>query len=73
MVTVSPSEVRAARSFLRSRGVSTKEIPPRKFASAAKELSKGFRELLSYIRRLKAGTQGQAKERQENIRKAAEN
>lgn len=72
MAAVSPKEVRAARSFLRSRSISTREIPPRKFAAAAKELDKGFRELLAYIRRLKSGGQGQAAERRENIKRAAE-
>lgn len=69
---VSPAEVRAARAFLRQRGVSTKEIPPRKFANAAKELGKGFRELLSYLRRLRSGGQNQSAQRRENIAREAE-
>lgn len=69
---VSPAEVRAARAFLRQRGVSTKEIPPRKFAASAKELGKGFRELLRYLMMLKSGGQGQSVQRRENIRREAE-
>lgn len=69
---VSAAEVRAARAFLRQRGVSTKEIPPRKFANSAKELGKGFRELLSYLRQLQSGGQNQSAQRRENIRREAE-
>lgn len=69
---VTPAEVRAARAFLRQRGITTKEIPPRKFANAAKELNKGFRELLAYLRQLRSGGQGQSAQRRENIRREAE-
>lgn len=71
-MAITPAEVRAARAFLRQRGISTKEIPPRKFAAAAKELSKGFRELLRYLMQLRSGGQGQAQQRRENIRREAE-
>lgn len=70
---VSPAEVRAARAFLRQRGITTKEIPPRKFAASAKELSKGFRELLRYLMALRSGGQNSSLERREVIRRAAEN
>ncbi|KKN55445.1 hypothetical protein LCGC14_0582150 [marine sediment metagenome] len=49
MVAATPPEVRKARAFLRSKGITTQEIPPRKFASAAKELDRGFRETLRFI------------------------
>ena len=49
MAAATPPEVRKARSFLRSKGINTQEIPPRKFASAAKELDRGFRETLRFI------------------------
>ena len=65
-----PAEVRAARAFLRQRGVSTKEIPPKKFANSAKELGKGFRELLKTMSRMQSGGQNQSRERRENIAKA---
>jgi len=68
-VPATPPEVRQARSFLRSKGITTKEIPPRKFASAAKELNKGFRELLAYIMQLRSGGQGQSQQRRDSIRR----
>lgn len=71
-MAVSPAEVRAARAFLRQRGITTKEIPPRKFANAAKELGKGFREVLRYLMALRSGGQNQALQRRENIRREAE-
>ena len=49
MAVATPPEVRQARAFLRSKGITTQEIPPRKFASAAKELNRGFRETLRFI------------------------
>jgi hypothetical protein len=56
MAAVKPPEVRAARSFLRSYAkAGTKDVSPRKFAQAAKELSVGFRELLRFIAQLQAG------------------
>lgn len=72
MVVATPPEVRAARAFLRSNGITTKEIPPRKFANSAKELNKGFRELLRYIMQLRSGGQSQSLQRRENIRREAE-
>lgn len=73
MAAATPPEVRKARAFLRSRNITTKEIPPRKFANAAKELNKGFRELLRYLMQLRSGGQGQSTQRRENIRREAEN
>lgn len=65
-----PAEVRAARAFLRQRDISTKEIPPKKFANSAKELNKGFRELLRTVSRMQSGGQNQSRERRENIAEA---
>lgn len=72
MAAATPPEVRKARAFLRSKNVTTKEIPPRKFANAAKELSKGFREVLRHLMELRSGGQGQSQERRSNIRRQAE-
>lgn len=69
-MTAKPAEIRAARAFLRQRGISTKEIPPKKFADSAKELSKGFRELLSSMARMRSGGQNQSAQRRENIAQA---
>lgn len=73
MATATPPEVRKARAFLRSHGINSNEIPPRKFANSAKELNRGFRELLRYIMQLRGGGQGQSQERRSNIRREAEN
>ncbi len=67
MAGATPPEVRKARAFLRSKGINTREIPPRKFASSAKELDRGFRDLLKFIMRLMSGGQGQSRQRQEVI------
>ena len=72
MVRATPPEVRKARAFLRSKDVTTKEIPPRKFANAAKELNKGFRELLRHIMVLRSGGQGQSMARRQHIRREVE-
>lgn len=69
MSPATPPEVRKARAFLRSKGINTKEIPPRKFANAAKELNRGFRELLKFIMHLMSGGQGQSRKRQQTIYK----
>ncbi len=73
MVKATPPEVRKARAFLRSKNVTTKEIPPRKFANSAKELNKGFRDLLRTIAQMRYGGQGQSAQRRSNIRREAEN
>ena len=39
---VAAAEIRAAKKFLERRGLKTKDISPRKFAQAAKELDKSF-------------------------------
>jgi len=67
-----PKEIRAARSWLFRHGATAQDIPPRKFANAAKELNMGFAELLRLISRLYSGGQGQAQFRQGAILAAAE-
>lgn len=62
-----PPEIRAARSFLVSKGVPLSAINPRSFAAAAKEQAKSFRELLNFIARLYMGGQNQSAWRQEAI------
>lgn len=66
----SPKEVRAARAYLRQRNITSKEIPPKKFANSARELNKGFRELLRTISRMQSGGQNQAQQRREAIAEA---
>jgi hypothetical protein len=68
----SSSEVNSARSYLRGQ-VFTKagEIPPRRFAAAAKETGSSFSDLLGVIARSYAGGQGQDLQRQEDITSAA--
>ena len=53
---VAQAEIRAAKSFLKRRGLDTDDISPRKFAMAAKELNKGFADTLKILaRELSAG------------------
>ncbi|MGZ8432786.1 MAG: hypothetical protein ACXWXX_00230 [Candidatus Binatia bacterium] len=52
------SDKRKARAFLRSRGFTSEDIPPGKFAATAKKLGKTFLDLLRQIARYKMGGQG---------------
>ena len=53
---VAQAEIRAAKSFLKRRGLDTDDLSPRKFAMAAKKLDKGFAETLKILaRELSAG------------------
>ena len=53
---VAQAEIRAAKSFLKRRGLDTEDLSPRKFAMAAKKLDKGFAETLKILaRELSAG------------------
>jgi hypothetical protein len=72
VAAATPPEVRKARAFLRSKGVTSKEVPPRKLANAAKELNKGFRETIRLIMHLRSGGQGQSQARRRNIQREAE-
>jgi len=72
MAAATPPEVRKARAFLRSNGVNSKQVPPRKLANSAMELNKGFREVLRLIMHLRSGGQGQSSERRNVIRRESE-
>ena len=53
---VANAEIRAAKSFLERRGLTSNDISHKKFAKAAKELDKGFQETLQILaRELSAG------------------
>lgn len=55
---VKPKEIRQARSFLQSRGLTTSDISPKLFAITAKKVNKTFVELLAIVARLKMAGQG---------------
>ena len=68
-MSASPAEARAARGFLRTHAKARSgEIPPRKFAAAAKELGVGVRELIKFIARLHAGGQNEKAFSMERVR-----
>ena len=53
---VANAEIRAAKKFLESKGLESDKVSPRKFATAAKKLDKGFQETLEILARtLSAG------------------
>ncbi len=52
---VAQAEIRAAKSFLKRRGLDTDDVSPKKFAQAAKELDKGFVETLRILARELSG------------------
>lgn len=67
-----PAEVRAARAFLRGQvKAGTQDIPPRRFAAAAKELKLSFKDTLAVLARYYAGGQNAEVERQRAIREQA--
>jgi hypothetical protein len=47
MVEISNAEVRAARAYIYSQGLTSSDVSPRMFAMAAKELNVPFKELLA--------------------------
>lgn len=51
---VAAAEIRAAKQWLERRKITPEELSPRKFATAAKKLNKGFKETLAIL----AGEQG---------------
>ena len=55
---VAQAEIRAAKSFLKRRGLENDDVSPRKFAQAAKELDKSFNETLEILADEIAGGQG---------------
>ena len=54
---VANAEIRAAKSFLERRGLKTEDLSPKKFATAAKELDKGFKETLEILAKQLSGGQ----------------
>ncbi len=53
---VANAEIRAAKKFLESKGLESDEVSPKKFATVAKKLDKGFQETLEILARtLSAG------------------
>jgi len=53
---VANAEIRAAKKFLENKGLTSDEISPKKFATAAKKLDKGFQDTLEILaRELSAG------------------
>jgi hypothetical protein len=68
-MSASAAEVRKARSFLFAHHRKGFGISPRQFASAARELSVSFRELLRFIAILYSRGQGQQAFRLDNIRR----
>jgi hypothetical protein len=54
---VANAEIRAAKSFLERRGLKTEDLSPKKFAMAAKELDKGFKETLEILAEQLSGGQ----------------
>jgi hypothetical protein len=46
---VANAEIRAAKTFLNKKGLSTEEVSPKKFAQAAKKLDKSFKETLQIL------------------------
>ena len=50
------TKIKAAKTFLNKKGLTTEDISPKKFATAAKKLDKGFNETLQILaRELSAG------------------
>lgn len=61
MPVASPPEIRAARTYLRSKlQAGSGDVPPRHFANAAKELGIGFQDLTSVLARLYSGGQNES-------------
>lgn len=69
MAKITSDDIRAARAFLRKRGIGTSEIPPRTFAVSAREMGKTFSELLRFIARLYQGRTDQSMTRAEILLK----
>lgn len=63
-----PAEVRAARAFLRQRGIRTEDLSPRTFAQASKESGTGFKNTLRIIGHMYMGGQDSAADVHNRIR-----
>jgi hypothetical protein len=66
-----PAEVRAARAFLRQRGIRTEDLSPRTFAQASKEAGIGFKNTLRTIGHMFLGGQNSAADLHSRILKEA--
>lgn len=66
-----PAEVRAARAFLRQRGIRTEDLSPRTFAAASKESGAGFKDTLRTIGHMFLGGQNSAADIHRRIAKEA--
>ena len=55
---VAAAEIRAAKKFLERCGLKTKDLSPRKFAQAAKELDESFNDTLNILAQEIQGGQG---------------
>ena len=58
MSQVSKEDVRKARAFLQARGLKSRDISPRTFATTAKRTGKSFTELLKKVAEHMMGGQG---------------
>jgi len=54
---VAQAEIRAAKTFLEKKGLTSDELSPKKFATAAKKLDKGFQDTLQILARELSGGQ----------------
>ena len=71
-MSASQPEVRAARSYLRSKvKAGTGDIPPRHFANAAKETGMGFQDLTGVLARIYAGGQNESLYREMAVEQGA--
>jgi hypothetical protein len=66
-----PAEVRAARSFLRQRGIRTEDLSPRTFAQASKEAGTSFKNTLRTIGHMMMGGQNSAADLHSRIKQEA--
>lgn len=73
MATPSPPEIRAARSYLRTKAhARTSDINPRHFAAAAKEQNVGFDSLMKFISQIYAGGSDQENYRVQQLNQSIE-
>lgn len=70
-MSITPAEIRKARSFLYAHHNKGFAISPRRFAAASRELGVSFRELMRFISILMARGQQAGVFRMENLRRIA--
>lgn len=71
-MAASPAKVRQARAFLRNRGISSRQVSPRKLANSAEETGKSFTEILRFLGEVLDERKPENRYRQRDISKAAE-